>query len=419
MKQLFLTVLFLFGFLSLSAQPGGHRSSQGEESWQVVVNEMNPDRRERITQTVESLQEQGGASRSVIGSILLAAGQTGLTSLVEITATEVAKLVTLRKTQKQEWQKMIDRECTYNDSIASIKGLQDFYSETSRLGALDPSNMNFDGISVRGSREGREVLFLSCHIDDERLDHLFQHSKFYLVIDTLAFYPYACHLPNLSANGIHLKDGETTDRNNHFSYDERNHLSIGMELSLSSSWINEAIIIQKDVELGRFQMKVNIPSGTEVYTYSRSRIDRNRQLIASGKAPEGVKLDTSYVNISGDCFVVPRSYMPISGTESMWGTGEYRMKVVFRESCQFSKDLEKNQKMKHWKRDYRQLRKMQKKNSGVGNYFTTLWRQNGNTMVKSIVKSTLNSGVSQAGLTGAGAGAGGGTGSKKNIDATK
>lgn len=384
---------------SLMAQNATPASGQNAESWIVTVNEMDPARREMITRTVEELQSQGGATRSVVGGMLLAAGHAGVTALVDVTATEIVRLATLRKTQKQEWIKMIQNECNYTDSISSIRGLKDFYTETSRLGALDPSNMNFDGISVRGMRDGHEVLYLSCHIDDSRLEHLYQHSKFCLVVDTIAFHPYECHLPNLSANGIYLKPGEATERNNRFSYDEREHLTIGMELSLSSSWINEAITVQKDVELGRFNMSVTIPSGTEVYTYSRAAIDQNRKLLAEGTAPEGVQLDTTYVALNGDCFVVPRSFMPINGNESMWGTGEYTMKVKFRESCQFSQDATHNEKMKHWAQDYRQLRKMQKKGSEFTRYWRTLWEQNGNTLMKAMIKSGLASGAAEAGLT--------------------
>lgn len=399
MKKFITPFLLLSLCTSMMAQNAAPLRSQNVESWTVTVNEMDPARREMITRTVEDLQSQGGATRSILGGMMIAAGQAGVTALVDVAATEIVRLATIRKTQKQEWIKMIENECNYTDSISSIRGLKDFYTETSRLGALDPSNMNFDGISVQGMRDGHEVLFLSCHIDDSRLEHLYQHSKFCLVVDTIAFHPYECHLPNLSANGIVLKPGETTDRDNRFSYNEREHLTIGMELSLSSSWINEAITVQQNVELGRFNMSVTIPSGTEVYTYSRAAIDRNRSLIAEGTAPQDVQLDTTYVSLSGDCFVVPRSYMPINGNESMWGTGEYTMKVKFRESCQFSQDATHNEKMKHWAQDYRQLRKMQKKGSEFTRYWRTLWEQNGNTLMKTMIKSGLASGASEAGLT--------------------
>ena len=401
MKKMLSLVLLLGLCATLSAQNAASPDRRELGNWTVTVNEMDPARREMITQMVENLQSRGGATRGgVLSAMALSAGKAGLTTLVDVASDEVVRLMNLEKNRKNEWRKMISKECSYVDSLSSIRGLNDFYARESRLGALDPSDINFDGISVRGMRDGHEVLYLSCHIDDSRLDHLFLHGKFYLVVDTIAFHPYECHLPNLGANGISLQPGQTTERDNRFSYDERDQLTIGMELSLSSSWINEAITIQKDVELGRFNMSVKIPSGTEVYTYSRAAIDRNRKRMA--EEPEGAKLDTTYVTLSGDSFVVPRSFMPINGNECMWGTGEYKLKVKFRESCRFSQDATHNGKLKHWKQDYQQLRKMQKESRKDGadkGYFATLWEQKGNTLVKTMVKSGLSTGAAQAGLT--------------------
>ena len=359
------------------------------DSWQVDVNQMDGARREMITRTVEDLQAQGGATRSVVGLMLAAAGQSALNSMVDIAATEIVKLATYEQTQKKEWLRLVENECNYSDNIASVRNLNDFYSETSRYGAMDPSNMIFDGISVHGVKDGQEVLFLSCHIDESRLDHLFQHGKFFLILDTLAFYPYNCHLPNLEANGIHIRGNEDFGRNNSFSYDERDNLTISMDISISSSWINEAIMIQKDVELGRFKMQLSIPSGTEVYTYSRTR-----------------SIGSSVIPITGDSFVVPRSFMPISGTEKMWGTGEYSMSITIKESCNFSQDPQRNGKLKNWKQDYKQLRKMQKKDSQISEYTKTLWKQNGNSFMKSMVKQSLSKGVSSINFTSGGSNSG-------------
>lgn len=390
MKKL---VFFIF-LMSLCMQ-----AMAQSDSWTVTVNTMDPEKRGFINTTVETIQAKGGATRSVIGGIAAAAGTAGASVLVDVATNEIVRLINLPKTQKQEWLQMIENECTYTDTISSIKGLKDFYTETSRLGALDPSSINFDGIKVRGMRNGKEVLYLNCHIDDSRLNHLYEHSKFCLVVDTIAFHPYECHLPNLGANGIHLLPGEETDRDNSFSYDEREDLTIGMELSLYSSWINESITIQNDIKLGQFSMSVTIPKETDLYIYSRRAIDRNRAMLADGTAPAGAQLDTTYVTLDGDCFVVPRSYMPLNGNESMWGTGEYNIRIVFSETCSFSQDADHNNKMKHWHQDYTQLRKMQKKSSSFTGYLHTLWEQNGNTIMKSMIKSGLSKGAAEAGLT--------------------
>ena len=34
------------------------------------------------------------------------------------------------------------------------------------------------------------------------------------------------------------------------------------------------------------------------------------------------------IDMTGDCFVVPRSFMPVSATTPSYGTGEYSIKVT-------------------------------------------------------------------------------------------
>ena len=365
------------------------------DSWQVSVNPMDAERRRRITSVVEELHSRGGATRGLANDIIRAAGFSTISSVIDIVATEAVNLARYRQNQKKKWMRMIENECNYTDSISSLKGLNDFYAETSRYGALDPSNINFDGISVRGIRDGREMLYLSCHIDTTRLEHLFHHSKFYLVVDTMAFNPYECHLPNLSANGIRGAAADAAGRDNRFSFDERENLCVGMELVLTSSWINEAVMVQQNVELGRFKLTVDIPPGEQVFRYSRAERLRNRELM---RANSEARLDTALISVEGDCFVVPRSFMPISGTERMWGTGEYNIKVKLREACRFSADATRNEKLKHWRDDYKRLRKMQNQGSEYTEYFRTLWQQNGDNLMKTVVKSGLSTSAQAAGL---------------------
>ena len=388
-------LISLVGFgLALSAghaQPshGNHPTNMENETWEVSVNQMDSRSREKVNQIVERIQTRGD-TRSVMKDIFRSMLTGGVTAAVDVVATEMINLAKYKKAQKEKWMQMIERECNYTDSMSSIKGLKDFYSEASSLGALDPSNINFDGISIRGVRDGKEVLFMSCHIDTTRLDHMFQHSKFNLVLDTMIFHPYQCHLPNLQANGIRMMRGEATERDNSFSFDERQNLCVGIEMTLSSSWINEAIMVMDNIELGKFKLNVNIDQRSPEFIYSRRQIEQNRAMRLNS--------DTTYIQIEGDCFVVPRSYMPISGGKRMWGTGEYNIKVKMREACQFNRDENSNKKMKEWYKDYKQLRKMQNKGSQTEEYLKTIWKQNGNTLIKQMLKQGLTTGVAATGL---------------------
>lgn len=413
-KRFILTAVLALATVCITAQPqmpmgGGDKGPQGNatnEFMQVDINPMSPFTREKITRAAEEMQQRGGTTRGIMTDVLKAAGFGAVSSLIDVTTSEIINLVSYRKKQKAAWWKLIENESNYTDSISSMRGLNDFYTEASYFDALDPSNINFDGISIRGKRDGKEVLYLSCHIDTTRLEHLFQHSKFYLVVDSIVFNPFMCHLPNLSANGI--QSTMDSERNNKFDYSERNHLTIGMELTLFSSWINEAVFVQKNVQLGTFKLNVTIPDGTELYTYSRRAVEHNKQLMLNNPS---LRLDTTTVSMEGDCFIVPRSYMPLNGEQKMWGTGEYNIKVKFREVCEFSKDATRNEKLKHWKQDYKQLRKMQKKGSELGEYFKNIWEQNGTTLMKTMIKQGLTTGASEIGLSqsaGGGGAAGGG-----------
>lgn len=368
------------------------------DSWEVNVRQMPPSTRAEITETMSKLKGTD-ADRGIISEIGQAVGAGLVSGLVDAVVSETYNLAQYRKKQKQEWMRMIQNENNYTDSITSIKGLKDFYNANSHRGALDPSNINFDGIEIRGMRNGQKVIYMSCSIDRDRIEHLFRHSKFNLVLDTLAFFPYQCHLPNVTANGIRTMNelkkgkayvkGDTIIRpgvgGNGFSFDERNNLRVSIDFSLYSSWINQAVQVHKNVELGNFKFTINIPDNVRVYTYSRRKVIDEAKKIPAGIDREQF-LNHNLLAVEGDCFVVPRSYMPLDNGLPMWGTGEYDIKVKIRESCQFADNSEK---AKHWREDYKRLRQMQRRSGEVQEYFQTLWNQYGNNLVKTSYKTAL------------------------------
>lgn len=401
-----LTVLCAMPTYSQRPTPGGGgpqgRNAIPADSWEVTVRQMPSETRDSITETMAKLKGTD-EDRGILADVGYAVGLGLVSGVVDAVVTETFNLAQYRKRQKQEWMRMIQNENNYTDSISSIKGLKDFYTENSRRGALDPSDINFDGIEIRGMRNGQEVIYMSCSIDRNNLEHLFRHSKFSLVLDSLAFNPYVCHLPNITANGIRtmkdIKKGKAEAKadsiirpgvgGNGFSFDERNNLRVAIDFSIYSSWINQAVQVHKDVELGNFSFTVNIPNNViGSYIYSRNEIFKEAE-----KMPEPEReqyLANNLVQIEGDSFVVPRSFMPLDNGKPLWGTGEYNIKVKVRESCQFADNSEK---AKHWKEDYKRLRQMQNRSGEVQEYLQTLWNQYGTTMLKTSYKTALTTGV--------------------------
>ena len=396
-KPLFNFALTLMAMLSVSfsaiAQPTadtkGGTPSDTIEGMTLCANDMDPKYSQRITEVADTFYMQGkGLTRAFVPTTLEQAKFSLGNSLIDIIVNEVFSIATYKKQQRTNWETMIKNECNYTDSILSIQGNTDFYSENSLYGPLDPADINFDGITLTNSRKGQQFFYMKCRIDTTRIGHLFQHSKFYLVLDSVYFNPYLCHLPNLKANNIERTEVEQPTRNLDFSFNERGNLCVSIDLTLTSSWINEAVMVMQDVELGKFSFKINIERTEEGQPYIYSR--------ATAKKP---------IQIQGESFIVPRSYMPLSNNVRMWGTGEYKMKVCFRESCKHLKAEEDGLKANKdekggqqtneddfdWKDDYKQLRKMQKKSSGWKEIFETIYKQDGNTVYKTLVKSGVTS----------------------------
>lgn len=381
------TILFLVLFLSVitvKVQAQTQSESQQSNAIEVIpmnslrldINAMSPEQATKINDFISSNR----GNRSFLLSMGTALLGTLISNAADITVNEIMKVADIRDNQKREWRNMIWNECFYEDSLSYINSLSDFYSEGSYFGALDPSNLQFNGFTVESKKDGQDVLKFYCHVntDEEGLNEIYNHSKFRLVLDSMYFYPYRCHLPNMSANYIYPEEGKEYDRNTHFSFDDRDDLTVSLNFDITSSWYNEAIILAKDVELGTFS--VQIPIDEESLTED--------SVFVYKKGMEGMEP----LAIAGDCFIVPRSYMPLPGGTAHWGTGEYNVKFTIVEECDITNEMRAN-----WKEDYRCLRKM-KKNSKVKDYFISLYRQNGNSVMRSLLQSASRTAINETGL---------------------
>ncbi len=362
--------------------------SRTESLFYLSANVMNDGKREKLNRIADAYRSTTRGMLSDFGNAML---QGGMTGIVNVVGNEIINLLQIRSKQKRAWMEMRQRECLFVDSLLSVAGQRDFYAKPSSHGPLDPSDMQFDGITLIASRHGQEILNMVCHIDEERLDHIFLHSKFYLVIDSLTFYPYRSFLPNMGAHRINARQedlgGLTQDERDywtaisHFDFDEYQSPRIKVDIDLFSSWINDLAQVFHDVKLGSFN--VEIPFGAKdltdsVYVYSRQRALREGQPL---------------LTMNGDCFVVPRSFMPVSIDRPSWGTGEYKVKMTFTEQCRYNPE---GMRARDWRRDYKQLVKMQNHGKGKNEYIeelVTTFRDNRYAILKATYQPALTKGA--------------------------
>ena len=303
---------------------------------QLNVNTLSDAETAKINQFIESK----GSRLGFWGSIGMAVVNTVVSNVVDESVSGILELTELSEKRESEWRQMIKNECNYKESLTYVNNLTDFYSEGSLHSALDPSDFNFNGFTLNAKHNGKDVLCFYSHVDtdEDGLNEIVNHSMFRLVLDSMYFYPYRCHLPNLTANQILPEDDQEYERGVSFNFEERNNLSVSINFTITSSWYNQAIILNKDVELGSFS--IQIPIRQEYLTDS--------VFIYKKGMPNMKPLE-----IAGRCFIVPRSYMPLTGGVDHWGTGEYNVEVTVAERCGVTQKISGN-----WKKDYRCLKKM-------------------------------------------------------------
>ena len=284
-----------------------------------------------------------------------------VTSFLDLGINAVGKLITKNKRNKEEWEKIVSSENVYETHIRTVSEINDFYSQNSFDGAMDPKGMRFDGIGCLRKEGSDTVFYISCHIDRTKLNRIINHSKFELVLDTLIISPIHSNLPNSLPKRP-------------FSFEERKDYNLSMDIKLISSWMNEIVQLQKDQELGLFN--INIPISKDIlsedgfYRYVRNH---NEQ---------------SQFKVVGESFIVPRSFMgyrdEYDNYKNSWVTGEFKMDITIKETCAVTDEFKKN-----WKSDYNR----RKKNHKNDNVFETVWQtissQKWDELTKSWVITTL------------------------------
>jgi len=284
-----------------------------------------------------------------------------VTSFIDLGVNAIGSLITRNSRLKEEWEETVKTENVYQTQISTVSEMNDFYKETSFDGAMDPKGMRFDGIGCMRKDGNDTVFYISCHIDRSKINRIINHSKFELVLDTLIISPTHSNLPN-------------TPLDIPFSFEERRNFTLSMNIKLTSSWMNEIVQLQKNQELGEFN--INIPVDQSILD------DKGflRYVRSHGDAPA--------YKVVGESFIVPRSYMGYRDEDdnykNSWGTGEYKLSIELRETCDVTEQYREN-----WKEDRKRRKNMQPKENFIANSWQIISNQRWDELSKSWVITTL------------------------------
>lgn len=374
-KNLTLCLTLLISFttiLPIRAQSQGQPERQkpvamkGQRKYDIIVNQTNDTL--RFNRGIRSLKANSEKNRGLLTDLM--AGYMSLGTSTIMSASQslmgigVAAIKEAARDKRPDWQKAVMGESRFVKKLPMVTEILDFYGSPSTIGALDPSDMKFSGFGCRQyitlfDEEGKpfeeEVFYISCSIkdDDSGLARILNHSKFEVQVDELRFNPYLSNLPNDTLS-------VSNDTRTPFSFGSRKDLEFKMKAKLFSSWINEAIQVYNDVPLGEFVITAKIDSlsldSDKIFRYNRKdTTDRHKS-----------------VYVSGDSFIVPRSYVGSTDLKNQipsWGTGQYRVDMEIEESCAInpeyymSSDGKKWLKEK-WQPEWKKMKKRPKKGPG-------------------------------------------------------
>lgn len=337
MKKMFV-ILFLLSLTGMTSAQGSKKNipmpdgqaKPAQRKFKILVE--NERKAKTIQETNDRLLAMQESARSetekgLLGDLLW----TGFTSAFkQKTVNATSNLVSMglnyfseaMKSEREKWYRKAMQQCFYNQILSTETKIDDFYALPSTKGSMDPENLKFEGFGCKnyielmdGSKEGVPVFYIFCKMrrDSVGLQHIINHSKFYVEIDTLMFNPKYCNLPNDS----------TGSADSRFSFEKRDNLSFELKVRFYSSWINQATMITNNQQLGEFTINVEI---------DKNKLNKDGLFIYDRNDPDFDNL----VSIDGDSYIVPRSYTGTTDGVSYqptWGTGQYRVEMEVSENC--------------------------------------------------------------------------------------
>lgn len=370
-------ILLCMHFPTLSQRESDPHAVLGKRRYDVIVTQNNDTL--AFNRGLRSLKANSDklSNRGILSDLVSGYMSLGTSTILSASQNLVGVGLGMAKEafrdKRPDWEKATMGENRFVKHLPMLTEVLDFYASPSSNGALDPTDMKFSGFGCRqyitltdasGENRDEEVFFLSCSLRDDEygLARMLNHSKFEIVVDELRFNPWLCNLPN---------DSLSVDPSTRigFSFDKRANLEFKIVATISSSWINEAIQIARDVELGQFTITARIdPKALDsegIFVYSRKDNPQNAK----------------YISVRGDAFLVPRSFV---GSEDMrnpsptWGTGQYRVDMDITETCDINRayyTVTENGKRKwlksRWQPEWK-LMKQRPHRRGASNKFTDI-----------------------------------------------
>jgi hypothetical protein len=356
MKRIIQSLLLLFFAISLQAQP---KNNQRAEQYNIMANQeyrMFVYDNNGLALNISEINGKS-ISRSFLENILdagknsLANNALGIISTVsnDLLSSGVNALVEALRSKKNDWLQQVHKDCTFTRQLPMQQSISDFYANISTKGALDPDGIIFNGFGCQQFLKYRDendsvryllVFKMKCSLrnDEYGKARILNHGKFEVLLDTLIINPYLCNLPNDSLTAENVKECRTP-----FDFSRRKNFKFKIDAEVTSSWLNEAILLNQDQKLGAFSISAVIPDSTYLcpstdstypgyFVYDRfsTRQDSIQKKIAKN------------VSVNGECFIVPRSYIGYeSGDDNnqIWGTGQYKINMALSESCDINMDF--------------------------------------------------------------------------------
>lgn len=275
-------------------------------------------------------KDLGDAIAKSYGTTLVQKTTNATSNLISLGVSYLSSWIYKNRNEREAWLEIARRQCKFEQRLSNQIYIDDFYYEPSTSGALDPMDMKFKGFGCYGflipetdvkdkgtdlsemNNDNNQLVefYVSCKVRDDYvgLNHISNHSKFYVELDKLIFDTRHSSLPNDSSSGMEQK---------HFDFKGRKDLTFKLNVKVYSSWINEAIMLVDNQKIGEFNVVAKIDpedlNENQIFVYDETK-------------------HSDKVSVTGDCFLVPRSYTGITGSPS-WGTGQYRLEMKVSEEC--------------------------------------------------------------------------------------